>query len=109
MTPGGTTVNTGEEVAVSKATEEETAEAASQTETAELENSFFSHVMSGARPGGAVSCRGKKGTGGSGKWLQCRLPEPRDMEHPGPDNRCSPPSSQDLIGERLLAGRRCRF
>ena len=38
--------------------------------------------------------------GGSGKGLECRLLEPRNVVHPGPNSRCSPSSLQDLIAQR---------
>ena len=37
----------------------------------------------------------------SGKGLECRLLEPRNMVHPGPNSRSSPSSLQNLIGEHL--------
>ena len=73
------------------------------------ENSFFSHVTTGSL---VRQCqwfdRERREPGGSGEGLECRSLEPHNMVHPGPNNRSSPSSHQDLIGEHLFAARRSR-
>ena len=70
---------------------------------------FLSHVTTGSLVRQCAQCAGwKKGAGGSGEVLECRLLEPHNMVHPGPNSRCSPSSHQDLIGEHLFSARRSR-
>ena len=70
---------------------------------------FWSHValerLRQSVAGSGVGRRGKEetGAGGEWEWLECRLLEPHDMVHPGPEISAADPKIPIDHGGDLLA------